>query len=398
MSPNTEVLNTVDNGLDGVPVCTSDISLTTVDKDGNPILLYRGYSIYDLIQGPFEETVHLILHGTLPNGKELNAFKEELSRHAKLDEPILSHLRSYPENVHMMDLLMTSLSFARMWDADYTNSLWQTPKMDEELARLLLNAGVRLGAKIPALMTAGWRIRKGMKPIEPDPRLPFAGNILHMLDIQPEPELVDALNTILILYLDHTINCSTFAALVVESSMTDPYTPLIAAGAPLKGVRHGGANELAAMMFEEIGTPDRAQSYIMNKLNNGELVFGFGHRLPHYKHKKESRVTIAERIGRPLAQKKGMGHLFEIYDIIGRVMLKEKDRAPNADLPICILLKLLGIPRELNTPIFQASRHFGWLANILRQRRAKGPLFRPTQEYTGPDIDAMRTYVPLEKR
>ncbi|MGP0567013.1 MULTISPECIES: citrate/2-methylcitrate synthase [unclassified Nitrospina] len=398
MSPNTEVLNTVDNGLDGVPVCTSDISLTTVDKDGNPVLLYRGYSIYDLIRGSFEETVYLILYGALPNRDEFDAFKYELNGCGHLNEKIIEHLRSYPINVHMMDMLMTALSFARMWDADYANSLWQTPKMDEELARLLLNAGVRLGAKIPMLMTAGWQIRNGLDPIAPDPHMSFAGNILRMLGIREEPELVNALNTILILYLDHTINCSTFTALVVESSMTDPYTPLIAAGAPLKGVRHGGANELAAMMFEEIGTPDRAAPYITNKLKGGELVFGFGHRLPHYKHKKESRVTIAERIGRPLARKKGMSHLFEIYDIISRIMLKEKDRAPNADLPICLLLKLLGIPRELNTPIFQASRHFGWLANILRQRRAKGPLFRPTQEYTGPGVDEMRTYVPLEKR
>ncbi|CAI2719333.1 citrate/2-methylcitrate synthase [Nitrospina watsonii] len=398
MNPNTEVLHTVDNGLDGVPVCTSDISLTTVDHSGKPILLYRGYSIYDLIEGPFEETVYLLLNGTLPNRQQLDAFSRQIKEHSRLDQRAIDHLRSYPKGVNMMDLLMTSLSFVRMLDADYENTLWQTPKKDDDLAALLLNAGVRLGAQIPALITAGWRIQQGLEPIAPDPELSFAANLLHMLDIAPEPEWVNALNTVLILYLDHTINCSTFTALVVESSMTDPYTPLIAAGAPLKGVRHGGANELAALMFEEIGTPGKARSYIMNKLENGELIFGFGHRLPHYKHQKESRVTIAERIGRPLADKKGLGHLFEIYDLIGDIMLKEKDRAPNADLPICLLLKVLGVPRELNTPIFQASRHFGWLANILRQRRAKGPLFRPTQEYTGPDIDRMRAYVPLNRR
>lgn len=398
MSPNTAVFNTIDTGLDGIPVCTSDISLTTLDSNGDPILLYRGYSIYDLIQGPFEESVYLILNNELPNRDQLNAFRGHLMNHAVLDERVLDHLRSYPKNVHMMDMLMTSLSFLRMFDEDYTNRLWQTPRKDEDLAQLLMNAGLRLGAKIPALITTGYRIANGLKPIAPDPGLSFAANLLHMLDIEPDPEAVDTLNTVLILYLDHTINCSTFTALVVESSMTDPYTPLIAAGASLKGVRHGGANELAAAMFDEIGVPANAEPYIRRKLASRELVFGFGHRLPHYKHKKESRVNIAERIGRPLAEKRGMAHYFEIYDIIARVMLDEKDRAPNADLPICLLLKILGIPRELNTPIFQASRHFGWLANILRQRKAKGPLFRPTQEYTGPGIDQMRRYVPLDRR
>jgi citrate synthase len=217
-----------------------------------------------------------------------------------------------------------------------------------------------------------------------------------MLGIKLEDDIVNVLNTVLILYLDHTINCSTFTSMVAESSMTDPYGPLLAAGVSLKGVRHGGANELAAEMFDEIGKPENAQAYIHDKLKNKEIVFGFGHRLQQYKHKIESRVRIAEQIGRPLAKKRGMEHYFEIYDIICGIMSREKDRTPNADLPISILLKIVGLPKSLNTPLFQASRHFGWVANNARQRRAKGPLYRPTQEYTG--VKEVRPYVPLEKR
>ena len=112
----------------------------------------------------------------------------------------------------------------------------------------------------------------------------------------------------------------------------------------------------------------------------------------------ESRVLIAESIARPLAEKKGLAHYFEIYDIVSRIMLEEKNRTPNADLPICLLLKIIGVPKILNTPIFQATRHFGWVANNARQRRANGPLYRPTQEYTGPSLKEMKTYAPLEKR
>ena len=398
MSQKLEVINTLDTGLDGIPVCTSDLSLTRLDEDGLPVLLYKGYSIYDLIKGSFEESVYLLLEGELPNQKQLQSFCRKLTSHAHLEEPILSHIKTYPKGVHMMDFLMTTLSFARMFDEDYGNVTWQMPKNDERLANLILNAGIHLGAKIPAIIASGYRTQKGEAPIPPVTSLGYAANFLHLLGISPEEDLVNALNITLILYLDHTINCSTFTSLVVESSMTDPYGPLIAAGTSLKGVRHGGANEIATDMFDAIGKPENAAEYIFNRLNKKEIVFGFGHRLGHYKHNVESRVRIAEKIGRPLAEKKGMGHYFEIYDIISRIMLQEKNRTPNADLPICLILKIIGVPKILNTPIFQASRHFGWVANNARQRKAKGPLYRPTQEYTGHGMTKKRVYVPLEKR
>lgn len=389
-------MNTVNTGLDGVPVCTSDISLTSVGADGNPILTYRGYSIYDLIKGFFEESVYLLLTGELPNQDQLAYITGIFREHSGLAAPVVEHMRTYPKHVHMMDFLLTALSYARMFDEDYNNTLWQKPRMDDMHADLIVNAGLRLGAKIPTLIAGGHKILNGQTVIPPDPTLNYAANFLNMLGIKLEDDIINVVNTVLILYLDHTINCSTFTSMVAESSMTDPYGPLLAAGVSLKGVRHGGANELAAEMFDEIGKPENAQAYIHDKLKNKEIVFGFGHRLQQYKHKIESRVRIAEQIGRPLAKKRGMEHYFEIYDIICGIMSREKDRTPNADLPISILLKIVGLPKSLNTPLFQASRHFGWVANNARQRRAKGPLYRPTQEYTG--VKEVRPYVPLEKR
>jgi citrate synthase len=112
----------------------------------------------------------------------------------------------------------------------------------------------------------------------------------------------------------------------------------------------------------------------------------------------ESRVRITEELMRPLARKRNMGHLVEVYDAIKETMLEEKGRAPNLDFPVALLYRVLGLPTEINTPIFQSSRHFGWVANIRRQRDAGGPLYRPTQRYTGPGPDALRTYIPLSER
>jgi len=382
-----------------VPVCTSDISFTTLGADGKPVLLYRGYRIYDLVKGLFEESVYLLLEGELPNPTQLTAFSQQLKKYGRLEDPVLEHMHAYPKKVQMMDFLFTTLSFARLFDEDYHNSIWQKPHENpEKVADLIVRAGLRMGAKIPAIIAQGYRIRQGESIIPPDPALNYAANFLHMIGIPPDDDSVKALNVILILYLEHTINCSTFSSLVAESSGTDPYSPLLAGAASLKGVLHGGANERVADLFEEVGTPGNAKAYIHGKLKNKERVSGFGHRLPDYKSKVESRVLIAEQIARPLAEKKGLGYYFEIYDIISKIMLEEKERTPNADLPICLLLKIIGIPRELNTPIFQATRHFGWVANNARQRKSNGPLYRPTQEYTGPRLEEMKSYVPLEQR
>lgn len=391
--------DTLDTGLAGVKVCTSDVSFTTVGNDGKPILMYRGYSIYDLVRSDFEEIVYLILYNRLPNRGQLEDFCNTLKDNMPLNSEVREHLKSYPRHAHLMDLTLTAFSYARMWDEDYTNDSWR--RIDRDTAtrsRLLLEAGIRMGAKIPAIFCYGYRHIHGEEPIEPERGLSYAGNILHMLGFKPDDEATNALNSTLILYLDHTINCSTFSALVAESSGVDPYGPHIAASVALKGVLHGGANDLAAEMFNEVDDPGKARQYILDKLRKGEIVFGFGHRLAHYKGAVESRVRITESLMKPLAEKRGMGHLVEVYDVIKETMLQEKDRAPNLDFPVALLYKALGLPAEINTPIFQTSRHFGWVANIRRQRDSSGPLYRPEQKYTGPGLDAMRPYVPLDER
>ena len=392
-------INTVDTGLADVPVCTSDISFTTVGKDGLPILLYRGYSIYDLIQGSFEESAYLILNGNLPNRTELDDFRLLLNSNMAINGEVQAHIQSYPPHAHLMDLTLTAFSYARMWDKDYANNAWRMISGDiGARSRLLTEAGIRMGAKLPAICCYGYRHLAGKPPIPPDGRFSYAGNILHMLGIEPVDEATRALNTTMILYLDHTINCSTFTALVVESAGVDPYGPHIAAAVALKGVLHGGANDLAGVMLDEIKDPRKAREHILSKLKNKEVIFGFGHRLAHYKGMVESRVRIIENLMRPIAESRNKGYLLDIYDAIKETMLQEKERAPNLDFPVALLYRVLGLPPEINTPIFHICRHFGWIANIKRQRDAKGPLYRPTQRYTGPGLEKVRPYIPLSER
>ena len=231
---NDDLINILDTGLAGVAVCTSDISFTTVGKDGNPILMYRGYSIYDLIRSGFEEIVYLILHNRLPNRDQLDGFCNTLKEHMPLNREVKDHLKSYPRHAQLMDLTLTAFSYARMWDGEYGNDDWRRITGDTAArSRLLLEAGVRMGAKIPAIFCYGYRHINGKEPITPERNLSYAGNILHMLGFEPDEEATHALNTTLILYLDHTINCSTFSALVAESSGVDPYGPHIAASVAL---------------------------------------------------------------------------------------------------------------------------------------------------------------------
>lgn len=377
-------MDTVNTGLNGIPICASDISVTTPDTEGRPHLFYKGHSIYDLAKRPFEESVYLILNGKLPDKTGFQEFNKTFKRDRHLDGRVIDHIRSYPANANRMDLLLTTLSYARMFDEDYDNCLWRDVAANPvEIASLIQRVGLRMGAKIPTIISYGWRISRGEKPIEPDDSLSHAANILRMIGLPHDDERAKALDTTLTLYMDHTITNSTFIARVTESARTDPYGPFIAAAAGLKGVLHGGANEMARRMIDEIGDGD-ARDYILGKMQRSEVIFGFGHRLTTYKSGVESRVAIAQSVARSLTEKVGLTRLMKTYDELTKTMMSDdveerKRRAPNLDLPVSIIYLALGIPLDLNTPIFQSSRHFGWVAHMKSQRLDKCPLYRPTQ-------------------
>jgi len=377
-------IETVNTGLNGVKICESNVSSTTIDDKERPILMYRSYSIYDLVKTSFEEALFLLMNERIPKKEELSAFQAELKKYRTLDSKIVDHIKTYPKNVNRMDYLFTTLSYARMFDEDYENGLWQDPKADPaELIELYRRAGIRLGAKILTLIAYGEQILNGRDPVEPDPNLSHAANFFHMMGLDSDPKMIEGFEKTQILYLDHTLNCSTFASRVAESARPDPYSPPLAAAVSLKGVLHGGANEMVRAMFDEIKTPENVEKYVLDRLDRSEIIFGFGHRLAHYKTNVESRVTIATEIVKSLTAKKGLGHLAEIYDKLMALMISDKvperkHRAPNVDFPVAVIYQVLGIPVEWNTPLFQASRHFGWISHMMEQRKDKCPIYRPT--------------------
>lgn len=401
---NNEMPETINTGLNGIPVCESDVSVTTSGPEGTPFLLYRGYSIYDLVKGPFEESAYLMLHGKLPNAAELAEFDTTLKANRALDGRVIDHIKTYPKHANRMDFLLTTLSFARMFDKDYEDTMWMNSKASPELyGKQLLSAGIRLGAMIPTIIACGERIMNGLDPIPPDNSLSCAENLLHMMGLHVDEYSVKALDTVLTLYLDHTMNNSTFMSRVAASARPDPYGPLLAAAVGLKGVLHGGANEMASHMFDEIGEASRTEEFVLTRLAKGDVIFGFGHRLSAYKTGVESRVIIAEGIARELTEKEGRPELMKIYDALTSMMMGEKveerkRRTPNLDLSVALILKALEIPKEWNTPIFQASRHFGWLAHVCQQFAEKGPLYRPTQKDIFAGLDNLKKYSPVEER
>jgi citrate synthase len=228
--------------------------------------------------------------------------------------------------------------------------------------------------------------------VPPHPKLPHAANFLYMLS-GDEPEQPDAaaLDTTLILYADHTMNASTFTARVIASTLSDMFSAITGAIGALKGPLHGGANEEAMKMLEEVGDPANAERYIKERLGRRERIMGFGHRV--YKT-EDPRATHLRRLSRELGERKGDTRWFDISAEIERVVGQEKGLHANVDFFAASVYHYLEIPTDLMTPVFALARMVGWTAHV-REQYADNRLIRPESEYVGPRDQA---YVPIEAR
>jgi citrate synthase len=254
---------------------------------------------------------------------------------------------------------------------------------------------VRLIAKLPTIV-AGWaRLRRGDDAIAPRDELGFSENFFYMLtETPPHPLWVNILDDCLILHAEHTMNASTFTGLVTASTLADPYTVVASSIGALKGPLHGGANEEVVQMLREIGTPDRAKSYVEEHMRNKRKLMGFGHRV--YKV-KDPRATILQGLCESLFNTCGTSPLYDIAVAVERKaaeFLKDKKVYPNVDFYSGIIYDKMGIDTDLFTPIFAMARVSGWLAHWLEQLR-ENKLFRPDQIYAG---EHDRPYVPLDQR
>ncbi len=369
-------------GLEGVPIAESAISFVD-GKAGR--LEYRGIPIEELAQhSHFEETAYLLLYGKLPTREELDAFHDELRHHRRLKYRIVELMKCLPETGHPMDALQAGVAAMGMF---------YPPRHDlDEAARRA--ACIRLIAKMPTLVAAFERLRKGDEHVRPRDELSLAGNFLYMLHEQePDPADERILDVCLILHADHTMNASTFSGRVVGSTLADPYTVVSSALGALSGPLHGGANENVMALLQRIGSVENVKPVIEGMIAEKQKIPGFGHRVykamdPRAKILKKHAAELSARSGNPL---------FRIAEEVEKIVvdrLSGKGIWPNVDFYSGLVYAELGIPTDCFTPIFAMARVAGWLAHWLEQLQSNR-IFRPTQKYVGKHD---QPYVPIEKR
>jgi 2-methylcitrate synthase/citrate synthase II len=352
-------------GLAGV--IAGETAIACVDQGR---LLYRGYPIADLAENAtFEEVAHLLLFGALPTESQLQMVREALLRYRPLPQALVDALRTIPNEVKMMDVLRSMVSYAGHFD----------PVQGDD-ADSLRQRALWLTAQIGAIISARFRLLNGHDPLEPKNELSHSGNILYQAQgAAPDPQAERLLDLTLVLYAEHDFNASTFTARVITSTLSDMVSSVVGAIGALKGPLHGGANEAAMEMLQQFSSPEEASQWIRDAFARKELVMGFGHRV--YKH-GDHRAHILERELRKLAEKQGQTQWMAIYDAIKDPMVNEKKIYPNVDYPCGLTYYLLGLPIDLYTPLFVASRITGWCAHIIEQLQ-DNRIYRPLSIYVG---------------
>ena len=358
----------IKKGLLGIVVDETEISKVMPEINS---LTYRGYAAQDLCaRCDFEEVAYLILNKELPNKKQLKEFKKELSKEITLSKNLINILKQIPKKSHPMDVARTAVSVMGLEDKETKDN---SPKAN-------LRKAIRILAKTPTALAAFYRLRKGKKIIAPKKNLSFSENFFHMcFGKVPNKEIVKAFDVSLILYAEHSFNVSTFTARTITSSLSDIHGAITGAIASLKGPLHGGANEEVMHMMKKIKKPENALKWITKALKNKDVVMGFGHRV--YKSGDSRVPTMREYFKRVAIIKKDK--TFEkIYDIVEKVMIKEKNIYPNVDYPTGPTYHLMGFDTDFFTPIFVISRITGWSAHIMEQHAAN-KLIRPLASYKG---------------
>jgi len=358
----------IKKGLLGIIVDETEISKVMPEINS---LTYRGYAAQDLCaRCDFEEVAYLILNKELPNKKQLKEFKKELSKEITLSKNLIDILKKIPKKSHPMDVARTAVSVMGLEDKETKDN---SPKAN-------LRKAIRIFAKTPTALAAFYRLRKGKKIITPKKKFNFSENFFHMcFGKVPNKEIVKAFDVSLILYAEHSFNVSTFTARTITSSLSDIHGAITGAIASLKGPLHGGANEEVMHMMKKIKKPENALKWINNALKNKDVVMGFGHRV--YKSGDSRVPTMREYFKRVAIIRKDK--TFEkIYDIVEKVMIKEKNIYPNVDYPTGPTYHLMGFDTDFFTPIFVISRITGWSAHIMEQHAAN-KLIRPLASYKG---------------
>ena len=371
---------TIARGLKGVQVADSTICLVN-GTEGR--LLYRGYDIDDLARNStFEEVAYLLFKGDLPDRSELTAFQEDLARHAKLPEPVSEFLRTLPKTVQPMSALRSAVSVAGIYD----------PLAEDESPEGNFQKSIRLTAQIATIVAAVRRLRDGNEPVTPHPELGFAANLMYMLGgTEPSEDAAKAMDLILILHAEHGLNASTFTARVISATLTDLYSAITGAIGALKGKLHGGANTEVLKTLKQLGSVENIAPWVKEVRAKKGTFMGFGHAVyqtedPRAKHLKEYSKRVGEETGDT--------KWYEMSVEMEKLVYAAIQRHCNVDFYSASVQHVMGIPGELFTCIFAASRIVGWCAHVLEQL-ADNKIIRPSANYVG---ERNRKYVPIEER
>ncbi len=360
-------------GLEGV--IANETAIANIEgSDGSGGLEYRGYRIEDLAgHVSYEETAFLLLHGDLPTRAQLSEFDARLRRTRAIPEPLVALYSQIPHNVHPMDVLRSSVSVLAHFDPDNL-----APPTDHAAN---VRKAERLLAQMATAVAVRERIVKGLPVIEPRADLDHAANFLNMVNGKvPSPTMREAFDLSMVLYTEHELNASTFAARVTVSTLSDIYSGIVAAIGTLKGPLHGGANEEAWKVLERVGSPENAEQWIADALARKERIMGFGHRV--YKH-GDPRTAILKPYCIELAREIGDDRWERMAEPIERVVTTQKHLPPNVDWPSARLYHYMGLDTDLYTPIFAMARVSGWAAHVIEQLD-HNRLMRPRARYIGP--------------
>ncbi|MDE1861490.1 MAG: citrate (Si)-synthase [Thaumarchaeota archaeon] len=386
-------MQTKNIGLRNIEV--ADTKICAIDGI-NGKLIYRGYDILDLVKkSSFEETACLLLNDDLPSEKVLADFKKKLVEGRNLPDNVEKNLRNLPKTANPMDVIQSRVS-----------ELAAYAKESGDDREANYNKAIDLISKIPIIIAYWERIRNEKELIPPSPKLGHAGNFLYMLTgNEPDSEVARIFDICLILHAEHSFNASTFAAREVASTRAHMYAAVSAAIGALSGELHGGANFQVMKMLLEIKSEDKVESWIKDRLAKGERIMGMGHAV--YKT-FDPRAEVLRELSRRLSEKTGQPW-YRITKMVEDVTeeemkkIKGSDIFPNVDLYSASTYYMLGIPMDLNTPIFAISRTSGWTAHVIEEKFAeaqpKPMLYRPKAVYVGKYCGPSGCeYVPLEKR
>src|SRR5215475_1266373 len=351
-------------------------------------LSYRGYDINDLAgSATFEEVAYLLQRGSPPSAADLASYGAEITEGRELGALLTADLVPIAHHQEPMEALRTLVSLASASD----------PDKDSNAADANLRKAARLTAQEPLLVAGYEAARNGREVPQADHELSLAGNfLLQVTGTRPSARAAEILDICLVLHADHTMNASTFAARVCAATLSDMHSAVVAALGTLKGPLHGGANEQVMLGLEAIraagGDPlDAVSTQIRARLGAGEKIVGFGHRV--YKA-EDPRAAHLRRMSAELAEAYGDDTYYRMSRRMEEVVFAEKGLYPNVDFYAATVYHYLGIPTDLFTPVFSASRMAGWTAHVIEQH-ADNRLIRPDSEYIG---ERGLRWVPLDAR